>query len=411
MTRRADPRRVFYLLEGANGLFWDLGFTLSLLYYVTVVGLSPLQMVLVGTTMEATLFVAEIPTGVVADLYSRRLSVIIGFVLIGGANVLQGVVPTFAAVLVAQVVWGLGYTFTSGATQAWVTDEVGEDAVRPVLTRGTQLGLAASFAGILLAGVAAVGGLGAPLVVAGAGYLVLAGVLAVVMPENGFRPVPAAERTTYAAMLGTVADAVRQARSRPVVRTVLAVSLVVGLGSEVVDRLWVQHVTRTFEVPEVPVLSVGGAQSGAFTLFALVGAGVSLGASLLVNRYAARAVANEHPNLLLGGLVGLQALGAAGFALLGSLWPALVALWLRDAARVVAGPIEAAWVNRHVDPASRATVLSVASQLNAVGEAAGGPPLGLLARRTTIPTAIVAAAVVLLPASVLFARLRPEVEA
>ena len=33
----------------------------------------------------------------------------------------------FGAVLLAQVIWGFGYTFTSGATQAWIVDEIGEE--------------------------------------------------------------------------------------------------------------------------------------------------------------------------------------------------------------------------------------------------------------------------------------------
>jgi len=92
-----------------------LVFTVNLLYLATVVGLSPLQLVLVGTVLEATCFLFEVPTGIVADLYSRRLSIIIGFLLIGAGFILEGSVPTFAAVLATQVLWGIGYTFTSGA--------------------------------------------------------------------------------------------------------------------------------------------------------------------------------------------------------------------------------------------------------------------------------------------------------
>ena len=62
-------------------------------------GLDPLQLVLVGTTLEATAFVCEIPTGVVADVYGRRLSVIIGLLLIAFGFLLEGLVPQFAAVL------------------------------------------------------------------------------------------------------------------------------------------------------------------------------------------------------------------------------------------------------------------------------------------------------------------------
>ena len=57
------------------------GFTVSAVYFVQEVGLNPLELVLLGTVMEATIFLFEIPTGVIADTYSRRLSLIIGCVV------------------------------------------------------------------------------------------------------------------------------------------------------------------------------------------------------------------------------------------------------------------------------------------------------------------------------------------
>ena len=47
------------------------------IYFVQQVGMSPLQLVLVGTVMEISVFVFEVPTGVVADLYGRKLSLVI----------------------------------------------------------------------------------------------------------------------------------------------------------------------------------------------------------------------------------------------------------------------------------------------------------------------------------------------
>ena len=52
-------------------------------YLVQELHLSPLQLVLMGTAMEAAVFLFEIPTGVVADTYSRRLSLIVGYVGMG----------------------------------------------------------------------------------------------------------------------------------------------------------------------------------------------------------------------------------------------------------------------------------------------------------------------------------------
>jgi len=99
-------------------------FTALAVYYVVTVGMNPLQLVLVGTTLELTVFLFEIPTGVVADTYSRRLSVIIGYALIGLCYVITGLVPAFLIILGAEFLRGIGETFISGATSAWIADEL-----------------------------------------------------------------------------------------------------------------------------------------------------------------------------------------------------------------------------------------------------------------------------------------------
>ena len=60
-------------------------------------------------------------SGIVADLYSRRLSVIIGGVLIGVCYILTGSIPLYAAALVAAGIEAIGDTFFSGALDAWIT--------------------------------------------------------------------------------------------------------------------------------------------------------------------------------------------------------------------------------------------------------------------------------------------------
>ena len=63
-----SPYSVFLILRFGASLFFSLIFTVSQLYYVTVVEMSPLQLVLVGTILEGTVFVFEIPTGVAFQL-------------------------------------------------------------------------------------------------------------------------------------------------------------------------------------------------------------------------------------------------------------------------------------------------------------------------------------------------------
>ncbi len=146
--RKMDALRVYLIQEGVTAFMFSMIFTASAIYQVTIVGLTPLQLVLVGTTLEVAAFIFEIPTGVVADVYSRRLSVIIGMFLISLGFVVEGSFPIFGFILAAQVLWGLGYTFTSGASQAWISDEIGEEFAGKAFLRANQVGNITALAGI-----------------------------------------------------------------------------------------------------------------------------------------------------------------------------------------------------------------------------------------------------------------------
>ena len=403
--RAADPARTYYAFNGVWAYLSSLTFTLSLVYQIKEVGLTPLQLVLVGTTLEVACFLFEIPTGIVADLYSRRLSVIIGFTLIGAGFLLQGLVPAFLAILAAQVLWGLGFTFTSGADQAWITDEVGEERVGRIFVRSQQIELGSRVAGILSAGALGLISLSLPMKLSGAGMIVMAIVLYFVMREQNFHPTPKAERENFRQLADTFKHGLSVARRRPVVRTLVLISLVSGLSSEAFDRLWSLKVLSDFSFPDL----LGTTDPAVwFAVFALVGTLLSLGASLIVNKVSAERVNALHPNGLLALLALIQVAGVVGFALAGHLWLALAAMWFGSIAANLSYPIESAWLNRNLDSKSRATVISMVSQANAIGQVAGGPPLGALAGGTSIRTALVASGLILSPIPLLYLRLRPD---
>jgi DHA3 family tetracycline resistance protein-like MFS transporter len=148
-TRRFeyDAARIYFLFVAAEGLLRGLMFTVLAVYFVTRVGMNPLQLVLIGTVLEATIVIFEIPTGALADVYSRKLSIVAGQALFGLAYVVQGSVPFFVPIVMAEIVRGIGETFLSGATQAWLTDEVGADRVAGIFFRGVQARRAGSCMG------------------------------------------------------------------------------------------------------------------------------------------------------------------------------------------------------------------------------------------------------------------------
>lgn len=96
-------------------------------------------------------------------------------------------------------------------------------------------------------------------------------------------------------------------------------------------------------------------------------------------------------------VLGFQVVVVLAVALGGNIWLVLAALWGRGAAGALAAPIRSAWVNRNLSSRTRATVISMTSQLDAVGQVVGGPPLGALANRTSTAAALVASAVMLSP--------------
>ncbi|EWT02647.1 hypothetical protein N865_04250 [Intrasporangium oryzae NRRL B-24470] len=400
--READATKTFYALTAVTAFSFALCFTLNLVFQFRVIGLDPFQMVLVGTVLELSVFLFEVPTGIVADLYSRRVSVIIGFALVGLGFAFEGIVATFAAAVVGNVIWGIGYTFTSGALQAWITDEVGEAEVGPVFTRETQVDLTFSIVGTLAAGAFGLVSLRTPVVVSGVVLVLLAVALFVVMPERHFHPTPRGDRESFAHLKAQFVEGLRVARRQRVVRVFLLVSLLVGLASEAFDRLWRVRILEDFEMPEV----FGGDEAIAFTVFALVGTSISLLASLASGRWLPRRFVDEVPGLPVAASALLQVLAVVGVAVLANLWLALGAVWLRGAAMAFSGPIESTWLNRNLDSRTRATVLSMNGQANAIGQFVGGPPLGALATRTTIPVSLLVSALVQLPSVVAIFRVR-----
>ena len=398
--RRLRPETVWYAYEAVASFLWTLVFTVTAVYFVTELGMSPFELVVVGTVMELAVFVFEVPTGIVADTYSRRLSIVIGNVVMGAAFLLVGGVEAVWAVLAGYAVWGLGWTFTSGATDAWLADEVGAERVTPVYLRGAQIGRAGFVVGIVAAVGLGVVDLRLPIVLGGVGFVLLGGFYALAMPEKGFRPLERVERSSFAQMAHTGRTGLRLVRARPVLIAILGIAALGGMWSESYDRLWEAHVIRDVGLP-----SVGGLEPVVwFGLFGLVGVLLTIAVAQPLGRRLTD-VAPERLARVLFRLDALLLLASLVFALAGSLWLAMLGSFTLFLARNLARPIFSAWLNRSIEESSvRATVISITNQADAVGQWTGGPALGAVGNVFGIRAALAAGAVCLLPALALYRR-------
>ena len=388
---------VYLVLQGGMALFFSMIFTASAIYQVTLVGLSPLQLVLVGTALEVACFIFEVPTGVVADVYSRRLSIIIGMFLIGIGFLVEGSLPLFGFILLAQLLWGLGYTFTSGATEAWITDEIGEAAAGRAFLRSNQVGNLMALAGIGLGTLIGVVRINLPIIIGAFGLMLLGLFLILVMPETGFKPTRREDRSTWQNMAQTFRDGLGMVRRRPALGRILTIGLLYGLYSEGFDRLWTKQILDTMQLPLAGVVQ----PVVWFGLMRAAGLLLATGATEVVNR---RVETDSHLNVAqaLMAITTLLIAGLYGFALAGSFWFAAAAYLVISVTRNVIAPLYMAWVNQRLDSSVRATVISMSSQVDAIGQIAGGPIVGVIGSLVSVRAALLTSATILAPVLALF---------
>ncbi len=390
---KVNPRTVYIFIEFSASVFFAMMFTVTSLYEATIAGLTPVQLILVGTTLEFSAFVFEVPTGIVADVYSRRLSIIIGYILMGLGFLVEGFFPAFLPILFAQVIWGLGYTFTSGATQAWITDEIGEDDANKLFIRATQIGLFASLIGMGLATLAGANSVARPLRFGAFGVMLIGVTLAVIMPETGFHPTPREDRNTWQHMWHTFKQGVDTVRAKPRLMNIVFIGLFYGIYSEGFDRLWVKHLLDTFELPVI----FGNNQVAFFA--ALRVAGTIL--TILAVRFVEKRVDSSSP-LAIGHAVMIVTAGISlamlGFALSPYLILTLSLYLVIDALRDVHIPLQTAWVNQKLDSKVRATVHSMFGQVDAIGQVLGGPIVAVIAAVGSAVASLVTSSLLLTPA-------------
>lgn len=399
--RRLDALKVFYGIEFFDSIGHHAAFTVWAVYLVEDVGANPFQLVLLGTVSEVAIFLFEVPTGVVADTYSRRLSVIIGLLLAGISVVVVGLVPVFAVILVAAILRGIGGTFLSGAWEAWITDERGVDGIGRVFLRGTQWSYLGAIVGSILGVAVATQSLGLGLVFGGAVSLATGVACIFLMPEHGFQRRPVEERTRPdRALRTTFATGARLVRGHNVLLMIVAIMFFAGAASEGLDRLWEAHLITDVGLPKLwgldPVVWFG-----VFNVVGLI-AGIVI-TSFLVPRF-------EHANdeklarALLWLTVGLS-VSVVAFGLAMSFALAAVAYLVARLLRRLNEPLYLTWLNKNVeDSGVRATVNSIASQSNAIGEVSGGPVIGVVGTVASIRAALVTAGLLLTPAIALYGR-------
>jgi len=331
----------------------------------------------------------EVPTGVVADTRGRRFSFLLGAGTLLVSTLLYLVMWQVHAPLVgwavASILLGLGFTFFSGATEAWLVDALTATGftgnLESVFGRAQTVGGIAMLVGSVAGGVIAqASNLGVPYIVRAA----MLGVTLVIawwfMHDLGFSPARGA--SPVAAVRTVVRGAVDGGFRNPPVRwLMLASPFTFGVG------IYAFYATQPY------LLELYGDETayGIAGLAAALIAGAQIVGGLLVSRVR-RLFSRRTHALILGGFLNVVLLVAIG--LVDSFIVALVLLALWALIFAFEAPLRQAFINGLIPSEQRATVLSFDALLGSAGGVVAQPALGRTADVYGYPTSYVVSGVV-----------------
>ena len=318
--------------------------------------------------------VFEVPTGVVADTRGRRFSFLLGSATLLVSTLLYLLMwwahAPFVGWALASILLGLGFTFFSGATEAWLVDALHatgyEGSLEAVFGRAQSVGGVAMLTGSVAGGfIAQATNLGVP-------FLFRAGMLGVTLivawwfmkdpgftPQRGARPMTAVRTVLRGSIDGGF-------RNPPVRWLMLAAPFSAGVGF------------YAFYAMQPYLLQLYGDRTayGVAGLAAAMVAGAQIAGGLLSSRV--RGLFRRRTDaLILGTVINVVLMVLIGLTTSFAIALILLAAWCLTFA--IQSPFRQAFVNGLIPSAQRATVLSFDNLMGSAGSVVAQPVLGRVA--------------------------------
>lgn len=369
----ADARkiqRIYLTLTLGNTLAASFIWGINTLFLLDA-GLSNLEAFAANAFFTAGMVLFEVPTGVIADGWGRRASFLLGTVTLAVSTYLYYMLWQFSAPFwmwaVVSVLLGLGFTFFSGAVEAWLVDALRfsgyEGGLETVLGRGLMVSGIAMLAGSVAGGVVAQAtDLGVPFLLRVGVLLAMFGVAFWLMHDVGFTPERSTHplRSTRAVLSASIENGLK---NPPVRYVMLAAPFTAGVEIYVFYALQ-PYLLELFGDPHA--YSVAG-------LAAAMVAGAEVLGGWMAPRVR-RLFRKRTTVLILTTIV--SALILVALAFIQVFWVALVLLALWAVVAAAGTPVRQAYLNDMIASKQRATVLSFDSLVGSSGGVVVQPLLG-----------------------------------
>lgn len=354
-----NPRKLYIIQIGILNLAMTMMMTSAVVYRIDLANLEPYQLILLGTALEIAVIFFEIPTGLVADKYSRKLSVVIGYFIIGLGFLVELLTLKFIWIFLAQIIWGFGYTFISGALDAWVSDETHNKDIEQTYIKANTISKIMTIFGIIGALGFGIIDIRLPMFLSAILYILMSIVLIFVMKEKVLKEV------MHHSMVHQFKLGLKHIFKHPMLKIFVVTAFLLGLYSEGIDRLEeyivLDKITLTIfsDLPSIYIVSI------MHMVVALLGV-IML---LIIKKHVKEGLKVYQWFLA---LVLFMSIGLIIFAYLPNAYLAMLGFFFFRMTRQGLDPLYTSILAREIPSKMKATVMSTFGQIDGIGQIFSG---------------------------------------
>lgn len=205
-------------------------------------GLNLFEVNMVNVVFFVTMFVFEIPTGVIADVLGRKISVIAGFFIPAIGMIMYFFADSFLICALAEAISAIGFTCITGAFDAWLVDELRhygyQEKPRWIFARGQQLGRLAGLISAMIGAFLGNHNLALPWLASGF-FMTLGTIIAIlIMKETTFMPTSFSFKKNWQDMFKTFKIGMSYAKNNSPVRFLISMSIIQSLSFMAPNMQW-----------------------------------------------------------------------------------------------------------------------------------------------------------------------------
>lgn len=382
MTSRSPQTviRTYLLITGLYNLSASLIWSVNTLFLLGA-GLTISEAFIANAAYTAGMVIFEIPTGVLADTAGRRASFLISTLVMAGSTLLyllayqaRAGIVIFSAV---SVLIGLGWTFYSGAVEAWLVDALKHTgysgSLDTVFARGAVVTGGVMLIGSIGGGILGTIDLALPYAARAALLLIVCAVAYFLMRELGYTPRALTLSRIPAEMRSVARASVAFGWKEPHLRMIMLVGLLTGGFGIWAFYAWQPHFLALFGDPNA--VYIAGVVTALLSIASIVGSALT---GPLLRRVSRRTT------LLIAGTL-IYCVTLIGVGLTDNFYAAVTLFLIGMGITGMTTPIRQSFIHQLTPSEQRATVVSVDSMFANTGGIVEQVALGRIAQTISIP--------------------------